>query len=539
VPTITKKVRNQIVNGSPGEATEALIKVLSKPHQDLVELSQLGKQLMDIGRFDLAGRVFARWSEIEPKNVVPWSNLGGSLARLKQFDQARTILDHAINLNPGFLGARINLCSLFQDTGEYQLALDSALAAVKCDPSSSLAFNNLGSALRELGMLDEAKHAFETSLMLSKDSYFAKFNLAKIEADTGNHAKAIPYFEELIAKHEAKNSADVDAMKFALGFEYLKTGRLAEGWKLYESGFSENLPNTVARHPLRKFVVPKWDGSSLQKGQRLMVWREQGIGDEVMFGACLKLLESTEADVILEVDQRLATALRRSFPKFEVRGQYFAPEHRLMQTKKDYDYQISFGSLCQHFLRSSQDLDKLSPYLHPDEVKKQEFADRLAVYGTIKKVGICWRSGSLSAKRNSSYTHLDDWGKIFSIPGVNFVNLQYGECEEELKAAEEKFGIKITRWDDVNLKEDLESVFAIIANLDAIVSVGTSVVPFSGALGVPGIAMLRKGWTLLGSTGRYPWFPSITTIVVPVSGYVAQALPAVPAMLEKIIQRNA
>lgn len=535
MPAITKKVRNQIVNGSSTEATDALVQVLSKPRHDLVELSQLGKQLMDIGRFDLAGRVFAKWTEIEPKNVVPWSNLGGSLARMKLFDQARTILDHAIKLNPGYLGARINLCSLFQDTGQFQLALDSALAAVKCDPSSSLAFNNLGSALRELGMLDEAKHAFETSLMLSKDSYFAKFNLAKIEADTGNHAKAITYFEELVATHEAKNSADVDAMKFALGFEYLKAGRLAEGWHLYESGFSDKLPDTVARHPLRKFVVPKWDGSLLQNGQRLMVWREQGIGDEVMFGSCLKLLESTEADVILEVDHRLVAALQRSFPKFEVRGQYFAPEHRLMQTKKDYDYQISFGSLCQHFLRSAQDLDKLSPYLYPDQSKKQEFADRLAVYGTTKKVGICWRSGSLSAKRNSSYTHLDDWEKIFSIPGITFVNLQYGECEEELRAAEKKFGIKITRWDDVNLKDDLESVFAIMSNLDAVVSVGTAIIPFAGALGVPALAMVLKSWVLLGSDDSYPWFPSVTPIVVPVDGYVAQALPAVPGLLEQLI----
>ncbi len=538
MPAITKKIRNQIVNGSSTEATEALAQVLGKPRQDLVELSQLGKELMDIGRFDLAGRVFARWSEIEPKNVVPWSNLGGSLARMKLFDQARAILDHAISLNPRFLGARINLCSLFQDTGEYQLALDSALEAVKCDPSSSLAFNNLGSALRELGMLDEAKHAFETSLLLSKDSYFAKFNLAKIEADTGNHTKAIPYFEELISTLEAKKNADVDAARFALGFEYLKTGRLEEGWRLYEYGFSENLPNTVARHPLRKFIVPTWDGSPLQKGQRLMVWREQGIGDEVMFGTCLKFLESTQADVILEVDHRLVTTLQRSFPNFEVRTQYFTPEHRLMQTKKDYDYQISLGSLCQYFLRSSQNFENLSSYLVPDPFKKQEFAERLALYGGTKKIGICWRSGSLSAKRNSSYTHLDDWGKIFSISGVTFVNLQYGECEDELKAAEEKFGIKIARWGGVNLKDDLESVFALMSNLDGVVSVGTAVIPFSGALGVPAIAMILKSWVLLGMDNRYPWFPSITPIIVPVDGYVAQALPAVPDLLDELVSLN-
>jgi len=535
VSTISNKIIKQIIGGPIALAHEAVEGVLQRPRPNILDLSLLGKQLMDVGRFDIAGRVFAKWAEIDPKSVMAWSNLGASLSKLKQFDQAKTILEHAIHLDPKFLHARINLCSLLQDMGMRREALDSALEAVKCDPSSSIAFNNLGSALRELGMFPEAKHAFETSLLLSKDSYFPRFNLARIEADTGNVEDAILQFEALLDLLEKKSNPDTDSVRFALAFEYLKTGRLAEGWASFEYGFSDNIPNTVARHPLRKFKVPRWDGTPLNDSEKLLVWREQGVGDEVMFGSCLRFLEQYRDQVVLEVDQRLVGVMQRSFPNFDIRKQYFSEYHGNIQTKTDYHYQIPVGSLCKHFLSSANELNLLGPYLVPDPELKNEFAKRLAKFGRQKKVGICWRSGSLSATRNSNYTLLDDWEQIFSLPNTTFVNLQYGDCEEELAEAERKFGLKVVRWSDVNLKDDLDSVFAIMSNLDAFVSVGTAVVPFAGAVGLSGVALLMKDWSLLGFDDRYPWFPNVTPVVFPTNGFAAASIPSVPPILRKML----
>jgi hypothetical protein len=268
-----------------------------------------------------------------------------------------------------------------------------------------------------------------------------------------------------------------------------------------------------------------------------MIWREQGVGDEVMFGSCLSFLRDSAAEIILEVDQRLIGTFKRSFPTFHVRTQQFSDRDGMMQTEFDYDLQISIGSLCQNFLSTIEDTLQLKSYLAIDAQIKQKFSERLLPYKEFRKVGICWRSGMLSAQRNSEYTHLDDWGDVFAIPNSVFINLQYGECEEELQAAEAKYGIKIIRWTDVDLKNDLDSVFALMSNLDAFVSVATAVVPFAGAVGLGGVIMLLDDWVTLGSHDRYPWFPNIRPIVLPKSSYVAHALPKVPAVLGEILSK--
>jgi tetratricopeptide (TPR) repeat protein len=537
VRSMSQKIRRQILNGPETESNEILIKYLKLPNLNLPDIASLGKELMNKGRFDLAGRIFARWAELEPKNALPWSNLGASLARLQLLKQAKEVLHHAIELDPKSVNARINLGGVFQELGEYKLELENALAAVQCDPKSFLAFNNLGTAFKDNGLFQEARYAYETSLILNPDTFVTRFNLAKLESETGNAQTAIKHFETLLVDEESKRGADSDLIRFNLACEYLKHGRLFEGWQMYEAGFSEKLPRLTARNPIRRFKVPKWDGTALKPGQRLMIWREQGVGDEVMFGSCLSFLRDSAAEIILEVDQRLVTTFKRSFPAFHVRTQQYSPQNGMLQTEFDYDLHIPIGSLCQIFLGTIEDTLRLKPYLTVDTQLKQQFSERLQPYKDLRKIGICWRSGMLSVHRNAEYTLLDDWGGIFALPNSVFINLQYGECEEELRAAEAKHGIEIVRWADVDLKNDLDSVFALMSNLDAFVSAATAVVPFAGAVGLGGVVMLLDDWVTLGSHDRYPWFPNIRPIVLPKSSYVAHALPKVPAVLEEVLSK--
>ena len=97
---IPSKVLTQIIQGPEPKANEILLKILSQPKIEFQQLSNLGKQLMNIGRFALAGRIFARWAEIHPKNAMAWSNLGGCLARMNLLKQAKEVLQHAIEIDP-------------------------------------------------------------------------------------------------------------------------------------------------------------------------------------------------------------------------------------------------------------------------------------------------------------------------------------------------------------------------------------------------------------------------------------------------------
>ena len=136
-----------------------------------------------------------------------------------------------------------------------------------------------------------------------------------------------------------------------------------------------------------------------------------------------------------------------------------------------------------------------------------KFEERLAPYkDDYRLVGICWRSGKLDPVRNLSYTMLDEWGEVLQTQGFKFVNLQYGECEAELKEAEEKYGIEILRWPDLNLRNDLDDIFALMACLDAVASVQTAVLTMAGCAGAPSVGVKAGGWTAFGEPKSSCWF---------------------------------
>jgi hypothetical protein len=302
--------------------------------------------------------------------------------------------------------------------------------------------------------------------------------------------------------------------------EYLTCGRLVEGWQLYEKGFSSAIPAALSRSPYRQFSVPMWHGQSLSNKERLMIWREQGVGDEIRFAALLPLLpEAIRSKLVLECDPRLVDLFSRSMPEIAVR-----PD---TETIDDFDYHLPIGSLPRLLMSSIDVLKNASPVIHPNAAEVAKFASRLAEFKDKKLIGICWRSHKLSATRNKKYTALEDWAEILSIPDVVFVNLQYGECEEEVQEVEYRLGVQIQRWSDLDLMNDFDGIAALIKNLDLVISVSSAVVPLAGAIGVPTICMMHNGWVMLGQQNVYPWFSSVIPFIVEDAKPIASVLTSV------------
>ena len=113
-------------------------------------------------------------------------------------------------------------------------------------------------------------------------------------------------------------------------------------------------------------------------------------------------------------------------------------------------------------------------YLVPDPERVKEMAERVAALPDGLRVGICWRSQYSHRDRDIHYTKLEMWESILRIPGITFVNVQYDQREDELQAVEQEFGVRIHRWDDVDLRKDLEGAFALTKNLDMVISTSTS-----------------------------------------------------------------
>jgi len=259
-----------------------------------------------------------------------------------------------------------------------------------------------------------------------------------------------------------------------------------------------------------------------------MIWREQGVGDEIRFAALIPLLpQPVRNNLTLECDHRLVNLFARSMPEVRVRSE--------SQTMNDFDYHLPVGSLPRLLMSSVDVLRDAAPLLNPDPAGVAKFAGRLAEYKGKKLIGICWRSHKLSATRNKKYTALEDWRSVLSIPGALFVNLQYGECEEEIQQIESALGIRILRWPDLDLMNDFSGVAALIKNLDLVVSISSAVVPLAGAVGTQTISMTRQNWVLLGEENTYPWFPSVIPVVVPHGEAMAAALPVVDDLVRGLI----
>ena len=504
--------------GDLKKAIDQFVTYLKSQPNDVVAALDLGHCHMQLEQFEEACRVYAKIIEKDNKHVFALSNLGGALLRSGKPRDAKAILEYVLELDPQCLYAHINLGGVFQALGDLRGNLDSALAAVSIDPKSALAFNNLGSALSELAMFHDAKHAYETAAMLQPNQVDTLINLAAVEARLGDSDQAIRMYEKtltLIPKHEKHR---IEAIRFFCSFEYLKTGNLEKGWDYYEGGFSPMVPITGARTPKRTFPVPAWNGEDLT-GKRLLVWREQGLGDEILFGSCLPDLLGLGAEkIILECDGRLVPILSRSFPDFIVREQaYYSPGGAPVH--KDFDLHIPIGSLMRHLRRTIESFDKSGPYLIPSEDLVEHYREKLRPFPAKPVIGICWRSGKLSPVRNLSYTSLMDWEPILRLD-VNIVSLQYGDAEAEIKEAEEKLGIRIIHWPDLDQKNDLEKVFALMANLDLVISVNTAPLRMSSAIGVPVLSVQRGGWTMLGeeSSQTFPWFRNNHLLQADLSG---------------------
>jgi Flp pilus assembly protein TadD len=523
-------VKQLIVSGPLDEADHLLAAFLSDFPVDFCALGELGGGLVLCGRYELASRVFAQWTQITPNNPEPWSNLGLCLSRMRRLEQARTVLEYALEVEPDFAPARNNLCEVYQELGDHKAQFLNALDAVRLQPASSSAFNNLATALLENGQLDAATHAFETSLMLDPNSFEAGFNLAKIASDSGESEKALSYLNDLYKRHGNTHVRRRELIEYCLSFQYLESGYLTEGWEFYERGFSPLIPGSFIRGPDRKFSVPRWSGGPLDSHQTLMVWREQGIGDEIRFASLLPQLERTGGHIILECDTRMVDIFQRSFPQFEVRPQQMDSDRK--QTAHDYNFHVPIGSLPNLLMNSSEIFEHLGGFLEPSPFQVGRFAQRLAAFEGKRKIGICWRSHVLDVKRNKKYTMLEDWKDILSTPDTVFVNLQYGECESEIVGMERELGIEVVRWPDVNLKDDFDAVMGILQNLDLVISPSTSVVPLAGAVGRKTIFVGHPSWVMLGEKSRYPWFSSVHPVLVDKKLPVASGLPEAKRLMD-------
>lgn len=439
----------------------------------------------------------------------------------------------AININEHQIDGYLSLSAVLVAKEEFESALKIATSALNIDPFSIKALNNLGAILNKLGDSKSAKSCFETSLTInSKDNNLAKYNLATILYENEEIDSSIKLFESIENETTATDVSFIIPAKFSLSYAYLRKGELIKGWDYYKNGFSYDNPIQNRRAPNRSFTKNKWNFEDLN-GQTLLVWAEQGLGDELLFFSVLHELEHVKGNIIVECDSRLIEPLSRSYPKFLFRKSIYKNDFTFSAITFDYDFHISAGDLMGNYRKDIGSFERGGPYLKVNEALKIKYKDRLLKISTKKKIGLCWRSSKMNSLRNKHYIRLDEWGPIFELADkFDFINLQYDDCIDELLHIKKLYGIEIHDWQDLDLKNDIDSVLSLISSLDAVVSVGTSVASLTAAIGSDLFMLYRQTWTNFG-TNYYPAYPHVEIVAPGENMSMSSVLPIVAKKLNE------
>jgi hypothetical protein len=284
----------------------------------------------------------------------------------------------------------------------------------------------------------------------------------------------------------------------------LARGEFARGWELYESRWeAEGWPDRAA------YTQPPWNGEPLA-GKRLLVWGEQGIGDQIMFASMVPEVLAQAAACCLTCEPRLAEIFTRSFPAARVVAQGSAEPSTL--AGQHFDYQVPMGSLGRHLRRDFGDFPQLRGYLHADPAKTRAWAQRLAALGPGRKIGISWRGGFVGTRRHLRSIDLQEWTPILTVPDARFVSLQYTECAAEREALRARHGIALHHWQQAI--DDYDETAALVGALDLVISVCTALVHLAGALGRPAWVLVPAipEWRYMRQGDRMPWYSSVTLI---------------------------
>lgn len=388
--------------------------------------------------------------------------------------------------------------------------------AVRCSPDYAVAWNGLGQCQIEEGAISDGVASFRRALASAPDAAIVHSNLGNaLVRDLEFDAADTAYLRAL---ELAPDDAEI---RHNYSMHLLRTGRLAEGWRMHRARLDR-----PGRMP--PIDGPLWDGGDLA-GRTIAVWSEQGIGDELMFGTCMPDLIARTGHVIWEVSSKIAPLCRRSFPQATVIARSDGVDGATTTAARfpwraeagTIDVWTGSGLLPGFFRPDRESFAGSGGYLKADPVRRQEAASWMA--GLPRpRVGFCWRSGHVTARRGLTYAPPEALAAVARDGGIAPVLLQHGIVEQEL-AAFDQAGVPIAAMPGLDLFDDLEGTAGLVAELDLVISAGTSIAELAGALGVP---VWRFGpqsdWTLLGygvaegyQPRARPWFGSMQVFLKP------------------------
>ncbi|MEJ2646757.1 MAG: tetratricopeptide repeat protein, partial [Gammaproteobacteria bacterium] len=506
-------------------AVAAYRRALAADPQSLEAHLQLANIQLQQGDLQEAADSYRRALATRPDHFQAQLRLADVQRRLGKLDEAASHCRAALALDPGAVEGHYHLGLILQEQGDLAGAEASLHHALQIAPESAGTWNNLGLVLQQAERRDEAEDAYRRALSLDANQPEAHRNLANRLRETGRYAEAGKLLDHAVELDPRAAEPHWDRALL-----WLLQGDFEHGWPEYEWRWQgEGVPR-------RDFGLPPWQGANLAD-LGILVYAEQGVGDEIMFASCLPDLMERARHVVLDCDPRLAPLFRRSFPAATVHGgpQDAAPDW--LRDAPAVDVQIAVGSLPLYLRRRREDFPCRGSYLAAAQQAVRKWRQRYEDLGAGLKIGISWRGGRGSQKTQRS-TRLEQWRDLLSLAGTHWINVQYGDCHEELAHAQTQLGVEIHHWEDADPLRDLDDFAAQIAALDLVISIDNSTVHLAGALGVEVWTLQPHApdWRWLAAGSDCHWYPSLRHFRQPRAGDWGAVFQQAVAVLRERLQ---
>jgi tetratricopeptide (TPR) repeat protein len=414
-------------------------------------------------KLDEAAEVFGQVIALEPERPLAYSALGILRRDQGRPSEAIACFEQALHLDPTLCEERVNLGALLQQAGRHQEAIALYRRLLDEVPDQAETYSNLGAAYETLGQWNEAWKCYRRALDLKPDFANARWNVAA---------------------------------------QQLMRGQWREGWQGYEGRW--HLEENAGILQKNSYRCPLWQGETRREG-RVLLWAEQGIGDEMQFLGLLPEALRTGNRFMIDCDPRLKPLLRRSFaPELEL-GRV-APEEA---ERHGVVAHLPLGSLPRLYRNSNEAFARntVTGYLKADAALVAELRGR---YDDGRRtVGIAWHSGNKNSSQRRSIA-LEQLRPLFAVPGLRWINLQYGN-RAELQQQAHQAGVPIEFDATVDPMVDMDGFAAQVAALDLVVTIDNSTVHMAGALGKSAWLLLPlvPDWRWMLGGNRSPWYPTL------------------------------
>jgi tetratricopeptide (TPR) repeat protein len=483
---------------------------------DLPEaLCNRGNALLALDRAAEALASYDRALVLRPTLAQAATYRAEALERLGRPADALASFDQAIAEAPGLVLAHYNRGTLLQALDRHAEAIASFDAALALLPSHAGAACNRATSLRALGRLDAALAGYNQALAHDPTLMQALVNRAILLAMHGRHQQALQDYAR--AKAVLPDSVDVHWNEALCR---LAMGDFEGGWRENEWRWRTDALRPGERH----YAQPLWLGETPLAGRTILLHGEQGHGDVLQFCRFAPLVAALAgpgggaqgtatgtatgaalgADVVLAVPSTLARLIR-TMP---------GPQRVIAQNEPPpaFDLHCPLLSLPLALGTTLETIPATIPYLAADPDQERAWRIRLAALPGLR-VGLVWAgnprpgdpaSNAIDRRRSMSLSQMAPLG---AVPGVSFVSLQKGHRADEAKAP--PAGMMVLHdWTDELW--DFADTAALIAGLDLVISVDTSVVHLTGALGKPVWVLNRYDacWRWLYGRTDSPWYPT-------------------------------